>query len=231
MITNFHEVFSTTDITYKTGVNNFSCAAQAPAKPVVAKKKRSKRKNLPSNVLFLKNEVIFKKILFRYHPSFTNIEAQHQVLNVLGPKSFNVEHLVEQAFSYMGGYDFVDLAGFDFNDPEFSDSKTVSVNRERCVAELSSIGNKIGTLRIVIYNPFIQDVHFLYMPFAEWNSYALACHGKNAGDKRLLITYSLTDMHYNQFTKFLVDDFVTLATRMDSVSSVNNPLPIQGSLF
>jgi len=217
---NFYDVFKTSEVTYTTssGMSTSANDLLAAQEPVKAKK-RTRHKNLPSNIAFIKNEIIFKKILFKYHPSFQSPEAQHQVLNVLGPKSFNVEHLVEQAFSYVGGYDFIDAVGFDFNDPEFSDSKTVSVNRDRAVAELGSIGNKIGTLRIVIYNPFVQDVHFLYMPFADWSKYALECHGKNKGDKRLLINYSYNDKHYNQFNKFIVDDFVTLATRMDSLKS------------
>jgi hypothetical protein len=227
---NYLDIFETDTVAYTTQ-SGISASAEDLTTAPPKLKKRKKNKKLPSNIALKKNEILFKKILFRYHPSFMNAEAQHQVLNVLGPDAFNVEHLIEQAFAHVGGYNFVDEDGYDFDDAEFSDSKTVTVNKDRSVAELGSVGNKIGTLRIVVYNPFIQDVHFLYMQYKDWQKLALDCHGKNKGDKRLMISYSFADMHYNQFRSFQVDSFEILACRMDSIPASQNALPVQGLLF
>jgi hypothetical protein len=102
----------------------------APKKyPKKAKSKRPPKKNLPKDIVNMKNEILFRKIIFIHHPLFKSFEAQYQVIQ-LGFKSFNVEHLIEQTFAYVGGYAFIDGAGSDFNDQEDSDSKTVTVNKD-----------------------------------------------------------------------------------------------------
>jgi hypothetical protein len=180
------------------------------------KPKRKPKNNLPKHIIDKKNEVIFRKVLFIHHPLFKSAEAQMMVIQ-LGFHSFNITHLVEQVFAYVGGYAFIDGPGSDFNDIEDSDSKTLTVNKTSGKAELNGVGNKIGTIRLIIYNPLIQDVHFMYMPYADWMDMAVKCHGKHKGDLRLLMSYSFAGDHYNQFEKFRVKDFITCATRMDMI--------------
>ena len=181
--------------------------------------------SLPDGVILKKHDVLFEKVLFNFHPVFCTNDAKLMV-NTYGTDIFNVEKLAEQACASVGGYNFVGGAGQDFDDIENSDLKTVSVNPNTGVAELASISAKIGTLRIMIYNPFVQDIHYFYMTFEQWTAIATKCYSDGNGDMRLRFQYS-ADGHYNQFEKFRVDNFVTLATKMTLKPGWNTPVPSQ----
>jgi hypothetical protein len=181
--------------------------------------------NLPGDVIIKKHEVFFEKILFNHHPKFNVSNARNLVADLGGPTSFNVEKLVEDALAAVGGYNVIGGVGQDFDDIENSDGKTVSVNVNTGVAELSSISAKIGTLRIMIYNPFEQDIHYFYLTFEQWTAMATATYtdtGKG-GTLRLRFQYSI-DGHYNQFESFRVPDFITLATKMTLQDGWNVPV-------
>jgi hypothetical protein len=158
-----------------------------------------------------KNLVLLRDVINVYHPTFsTNKQLQKYALE--SPTAFNVERLIEECLAHVGGYDFVNEEGRDFNDTTNSDSKTLTVNPAKRRAELGSIANKIGSLRITIYNPHKDNVDYMYMTYEEWNYFKVACHGKNQEDKtRLLMSWSRNG-HYNQFERFRVADFIELAT-------------------
>jgi hypothetical protein len=82
---------------------------------------------------------------------------------------FNIPRMIEKALAFQsnGLYTFVDADGYDFSD--FSDAKTSSVRmndhyRRRCSVSITSIGNKIGALRTVVFNPFTESIDYFYIP-------------------------------------------------------------------
>jgi len=113
------------------------------------------------------------------------------------------------ALAKVGGYEFVDAEGYDFTD--FSDSKTASTNPNTNVVTISSIENKIGALRITCYNHVKQALDYFFVPSNKLHTVALACYGKNSHKQRIIARYNEAGDHYNQFEKFRIADFVTLA--------------------
>ena len=169
--------------------------------------------SLPDNIEIKKNEIIFEKVLFNHHPTF-KLKENQLLAKKLGYDIFDVERLCEEACAAVGGYNFIDVSGQDYDDIENSDMKTASVNVNSGVATISSIHAKVGTLRIVVYNPIVQDVHFFYLTFEQWKYMSTECYGKDAGKQRLRLQYSNIEGTYNHFEKYRVADFTTLATKM-----------------
>ena len=73
-----------------------------------------------------KHSIFMEQIVCKYHPDFVK-SKDLQEYGKKYPEIFNIERLIEESLSAVGGYDFVDEDGRDFNCPYDSDSKTVSV--------------------------------------------------------------------------------------------------------
>lgn len=158
-----------------------------------------------------KNYVLMRDVICRYHPEFKK-SKDLQRYGLTYPDIFNCERLVEEALAAIGGYKFVDEAGRDFDCPYNSDSKTTTVASYDRQVQIGSIENKIGSLRVTIYNPFLQSLAFMYIPKKDWTALKTACYGKNFHKERLRFTWNDVSNHYNGFHKFLVKDFKALAT-------------------
>ena len=109
-----------------------------------------------------------RDIVCQYHPAFKR-SADLRHYGIKHNEIFNIERLIEESLAALGGYDFVDAEGYDFNDIHYSDSKTVSVINnggatQTKVIIIQSVENKIGSLRVTIYNPFKKGIDFLYIP-------------------------------------------------------------------
>ena len=155
-----------------------------------------------------KSTTLLKNVIFKHlSDMFPTETSRRQALKY--PKVFNVEHLTEIALAKVGGYEFVDAEGYDFSD--FSDSKTTSTNPNTNVVTISSIENKIGALRITCYNHVKQALDYFFVPSNKLHTVALACYGKNSHKQRIIARYTEAGDHYNQFEKFRIADFVTLA--------------------
>jgi len=156
-----------------------------------------------------KNEVLMREIIVKYHPDFVNSKDLKRV-GLEKSKHFNVESLIEECLASVGGYKFVDEDGYDFTD--FSDSKTVSVNRNTLKAEISSVETKIGAIRIVAYNPFKSTVDFFFIPAKKLKDVKEPCYGKSSHKERIVFKYSTKDDDtYGWIEDFRVKDFPTLA--------------------
>lgn len=157
-----------------------------------------------------KNYVLMRDVICKYHPEFKK-SKDLQKYGLKHPDIFNCERLVEEALAATGGYNFVDESGRDFDCPDNSDSKTVSVQPSSKVVEVASVENKIGSLRITIYNQFTQNLHFMYIPHKSLSVLKLPCYGKNQFKERLLMKWNESGNHYNSFQRFIVPDFKALA--------------------
>lgn len=155
-----------------------------------------------------KGRIFLEQILFQYLPDmFPTKTSQQMALSY--PKGYNIEHLVEIAMSKVGGYQFVDAEGYDFDD--FSDSKTTTVNTNTKTMTISSVETKIGALRICCYNPHNESIDFFFVPASRLDDVRLSCYGKDCHKQRILARYNEPGNHYNQFEEFRVPDFKTLA--------------------
>lgn len=158
------------------------------------------------------SDIIFPHL----HVFKNNTDLQSHYLTIVKqyPKSIDVENLIEHALAECGGYNFIDDEYRDFDDPDDSDSKTVTINRWSRKFEVGSIENKIGSIRLTLYNPILSSVAYMYIPRIAVSLLSRACYGKQSHKKRLQGTWSLIN-GYNMFNPYIVDTFKELATMTD----------------
>jgi hypothetical protein len=157
-----------------------------------------------------KNYVLMRDIITKHHPKFIESDQVRKV-GLENPEAFNIEFLIEQTLAYVGGYDFVDAAGYDFNDSCKSDSKTTSVNVKTRKVEINHVENKIGALRITIFNPIKDEVDFMFIPAYHVNNISKACFGTSQFQRRVMMTWNNKQDHYNMFDKFRMPTFKDMA--------------------
>lgn len=159
---------------------------------------------------FLK-EIVFKHLLgFVGDQTIQNSQLR---IAALYPTSIGIENLIEHSLAQVGSYEFVNEKYRDFNDEDNSDSKTGSVNVKTKKVEISSIENKIGALRISVFNPFTQSVDYFFIPYDDWkNTLAVNCYGVNkTGKLRLVMQWNEERDSYNKFDPWRLTTFQELA--------------------
>ena len=160
-----------------------------------------------------KHFVLIRDVISKYHPEFCK-SADLCRYALQNPTIFNVERLIEESLAAVGGYDFVDEAGRDFNCQWNSDSKTTTVIQDghSKTAIITSIESKIGSLRVTIYNPFRDRVDFMYIPRREVVALSEPCYGRKAAAKeKLRARWNESGDHYNLFNIFRKKSFEDLA--------------------
>lgn len=163
-----------------------------------------------------KNQVFMRDIISKYHPKFST-RARRQWGTEMAD-DLNVERLFEQCLAEVGGYDRVDEAGRDFNDPWNSDSKTCSVRSKPdskwllYEGRIKSVESKIGSLRVAIFNPYKNRIDFAYVPKKDVDLLSRQGCGKGMFKKHIKFTWNFKKDHYNSFEQFRVRDFEALAT-------------------
>jgi hypothetical protein len=157
-----------------------------------------------------KNHVLIRDIISKFHPDFiTNYPLSAWAL--ANPQKLNIEGLIEETLAAVGGYDFVDEDGYDFNDSCQSDSKTTSVNIKTRVVEVKNIESKIGALRITVFNPLKDSVDFMFIPSDDRVKLARACYGTSMFKQRLQMNWNSDCDHYNMFEQFRMPTFKDMA--------------------
>lgn len=162
-----------------------------------------------------KHHVFMRDVICKHHPLFVNSRAIKRIA-VNHPLLFNIERLVEESMAAVGGYNFVDEEGRDFDDLSNSDCKTTTVindGRSR-TAIISSVENKIGSLRVVIYNPFKDRVDYMYIPKKDVTLLSEQNYGKQSHKMKIRCRWNEWNDHYNKLERFRVESFATLATIM-----------------
>ncbi len=168
-----------------------------------------------------KNLLLMREVITKHHPDFMgNRELSRYALS--HPHIFDVTRLVEESFAAVGGYNFVDGHGHDFDDPVLSDSKTTTIcnnggNGNAKVFSIGSVEHKVGSLRVIIYNPWAERLDFMYLTKAD-----VCALKENDGTKgsatytkqKIRGTWSEHKDHYNKMEPYRIDNFVELATIM-----------------
>ncbi len=170
--------------------------------------------NITIDNIMNKHFILMRDVVCRHHPKFVKSRDLTN-FGLSQPLLFNIERLVEETLAAVGGYNFVDEDYRDFDDRNNSDSKTTTVipDGNSKTAVISSIENKIGSLRITIYNPFKETTDFMYIPKRHVGVLKEPCYGKNNSLKeKLRIRWNQAHDHYNGFEQFRVGTFQDLAT-------------------
>ena len=156
-----------------------------------------------------KNKALMQEVIVKHHPEFKN-RPELSSYGLEYSEMFNIERLIEETLAAVGKYHFVDGDGYDFTD--YSDSKTVTINKNTLKAEISSVENKIGALRITAFNPVSNSVDYFFVPADDLDDVRLPCYGKHHHKKRVVFQYNEQKDHYNQFEKYRLPSFVRMAT-------------------
>lgn len=166
-----------------------------------------------------KNLLLMKEVITRYHPDFVASKDLSKYA-LTHPHIFDAPRLVEETFAAVGGYNFVDGHGHDFDDPVLSDSKTTSLLKKGNCCKfftISSVEHKVGSLRVIIYNPWAGRLDFMYISHQDV-SLLKENDGTRGGagwiKQRIRGTWNEQKDHYNKMEPYRVDNFVELATLM-----------------
>ena len=153
-----------------------------------------------------------RDVVVKHHPAFT-ASPDLQRYGLTNPDIFNIERLIEESLAAVGGYDFVDEPGRDFNDHWNSDSKTTTVipDGHSRTAVISSIENKIGSLRITIYNPWKDSVDYAYIPRKAVKELSEPNYGKASYKEKIRSRWNQRFDYYNRIEEFRVKTFEELA--------------------
>mgnify|MGYP001266982307 CR=1 FL=1 len=124
--------------------------------------------------LIEKDQAFLREVLFEALPDIFHSE-EIRTRALAHPKVYNIPYLVEIAMEKYGHYNYVDEAGYDFDD--YSDCRTMSI---KCVDDRgrdrystsSDVTNKIGALRICLFNPYKpigEQISFFFIPKSGYN--------------------------------------------------------------
>jgi hypothetical protein len=174
--------------------------------------------NLIIGYKMCKHTVFFEKIIFKYHPEYQSIAIRKWARK--NPTHFNIERLIEETIAHIGGYDFIDVAGKDFNDVDQSDAKTATIRATDRKFTIASVENKIGSLRIVLYNEVTAGVKFLYIPKGYVTMLSERC-GSESQKYKIRGTWNQDNDHFNKLHVFRVSTFEELAGMSDATYADN----------
>lgn len=167
-----------------------------------------------------KQHVLMRDIITQYHPDFKSRSVKRLALS--RPELFNVERLIEECMAEIGGYQHVGGEHQDFSDG--SDSKTSSIRRnpkkgsQVCYSgQIKNVrtagGNlKIGALRVVIYNPILQNCGYYFLPRDFWT----ACVSNGYRGLGVIgYSYNCLSQHIPRFKDYQCESFEHLC-RMEN---------------
>jgi hypothetical protein len=160
-----------------------------------------------------KHQVFFEQIIFKYHPEYQSNAIRKWVRK--NPTHFNIERLIEETLACIGGYNFIDAAGKDFNDVDQSDAKTATIRTTDRQFTIASVENKVGSLRIVLYNEITAGVEFLYIPKGYVPQLSERC-GSGSQKYKIRGTWNQDKDHFNKLHGFRVATFEELACMSDA---------------
>lgn len=121
-----------------------------------------------------KVSVITDEILVKYHPKFINASKSQikwfKELNASKAFSKSIGNLVAEALGHASStLTYTDANGMDYTDG--TDKKVVAMSENGAVKiKVGECGNisKTGDLRVTVFNPNQESLHYLYIPYKFW---------------------------------------------------------------
>jgi hypothetical protein len=144
-------------------------------------------------------------VLKHHHPYYNS-----NYFDINRSADVNIERLIEEALAHCGGYNRIDETGRDFDCPLNSDSKTATIQPSGKI-QIGSVENKIGALRVVIFNPFTDGIDYFFIPHEDVESLSAMQSGKNIYKKTIAGHYRKTTNDYARLEKYRCSSFVELA--------------------
>jgi len=171
-----------------------------------------------------KHSKVLGDIIFPHFHHLFPTEKSRQIA-LKNPKAFNIEHLVELVMANIGGYNFVDEYGRDFDDANNSDSKTCTLRAHDSSLCIGKIEHKIGSFRVVCYNEIKNSLDYFYIPnlgrlYEREKGYI----AKDRNQERIRARYTSSTDSYNKFEKYRVKNFYEVATMTDEKMFEYNPM-------
>ena len=125
------------------------------------------------------------------------------------PDEYNLTHLVEKSLAHSseGLYKFIDEAHKDNDDGSEDKTGTIyKVKRPKYTAawaEISNVRSEYGTLkegaiRCVILNPFLEKLHFIFIPKDAVKQLMTTKDGNNTKSKSAYLSYNVADQSFTK---------------------------------
>ena len=165
-----------------------------------------------------KNKLLATEIVAKYHPTYRR-NADRKANLLKNPDHYKLTYLVEQAMASVGSHKFVDGHHYDLSD--YSEIKTASIRmapstKGGCsfAGEITGVtgasGNeKIGPIRLVVYNPHTSSLMYYMLPKDVW-SQKITRH-PTSGVGKVTYTYNSNTDAIAKFEDYRVKSFRQLA--------------------
>jgi hypothetical protein len=142
-----------------------------------------------------RNFILARDVLTVYHSDYIDNDKKNFILDMIKrgyssqrirkiighphplthPTHYDFSNLMEECIAHVGGYNFIDGSGKDFDDISESDAKLISLykdNGKRCKSKsyrgIVRTNNKIGALRVLCVNEFTNGIDFFFIPKEKW---------------------------------------------------------------
>lgn len=166
-----------------------------------------------------KVNTIVDEILVKHHPMFkgaskTTIKWFKNLNAASGAFARSIGNLVAEAAAETApNLIYTDAKGMDFADG--TDKKVVTMSKSNAVKiKVGECGvvSKTGDLRVTIYNPSEDKLHYLYVPYDFWFP---RVNYQNSGLRTLEFTYSKRAGEFTQgYNEWAVDTFEQLIHKL-----------------
>jgi hypothetical protein len=165
-----------------------------------------------------KNKLLATEIVAKYHPTYRR-HSERKANLLKNPDHYKLTYLVEEAMASVGSRKFVDGDHYDLDD--YSEIKTASIRSTTstkngtCFAgEITGVtgasGNeKVGPIRLVIYNPHTDSLMYYMLPKDVWAK-TITRH-PTSGIGKVTYTYNSTTDSIKKFDGYRVKSFRQLA--------------------
>lgn len=163
---------------------------------------------------YRKDALLMREIVIPYHPRFNERSVKQKELAIEDAVAgcYNTELLVEETIALHGKLKRSNNPGEDYTDG--SDCKTASiywVNGENSTLRwhITGVNNKEGTLRVVMYNFFLDKLAYFLVPMRlkEHFNYYTKGNGKIQGP------YGMFNDIYKDLNYFRVKDFSSICKK------------------
>lgn len=165
-----------------------------------------------------KVNTIIDEILVKHHPQFkgaskASLKWFKQVNAATGAFDRSIGNLVAEAAAHAStDLIYTDAKGMDYSDG--TDKKVVTMSKANAIKiKVGECGivSKTGDLRVTIYNPTEDKLHYLYIPYEFWFA---RVNYQNSGLRTLEFTYSKRTQEFTQgYNAWVVDSFETLVDK------------------
>lgn len=164
-----------------------------------------------------KNHLLAQEIS-KYHPAYKrNDDLKKNLLK--NPDHYNLTFLIEGTIASIGSRKFVDGDHYDLDD--FSEIKTASIrvnsintHGKSFAGEITGVTTangteKIGPIRLVIYNPHTDSLMYYMLPKEVWAK-SITRH-PTTGVGKVMYTYNLAEDSIRKFNGYRVKSLRQLA--------------------